>query len=473
MQRISVPEMQPFEQEGMDAVRRAAPECMVLLRNDRCVLPLQSPKRIALYGSGARHTVKGGTGSGDVNVRHFVTVEEGLRHAGVEITTAAWLAAYDDIRTQVQADFAAQLQREAKEQGVDPVFYAMWRTPPEPDYEIPLTAAGDAAVYVLARSSGEGVDRCDEAGDVRLTETEVRDIRALNSAFEDFVLVLNVGGVVDLAPVAEVATVLLMSQLGSAAEDAVADVLLGTSYPSGKLTTTWAAVSDSPSTAGFSAPDDTYYREGIYVGYRYFDIAAVTPRYRFGFGLGYTEFAVENTAVRVRGDEICVQVNVRNVGASAGKEVVQLYVSAPDGVPDQPYQELRGYAKTRELHARESEMLEITVRASDLSSFDETQSAYVFAAGTYWLRIGTSSDAANIVAGLRLERSVTVERVRAICTGGSTDGGRSCAAGVRGGCSGKGCCSHHFARCVCHRRGNAYLQHRTARCPNLRQYLVA
>ena len=199
MQRISVPEMQPFEQEGMDAVRRAAPECMVLLRNDRCVLPLQSPKRIALYGSGARHTVKGGTGSGDVNVRHFVTVEEGLRRAGVEITTEAWLAAYDDIRTQVQAEFAAQLQREAKEQGVD---------------------------------------RCDEAGDVRLTETEVRDIRALNSAFEDFVLVLNVGGVVDLAPVAEVATVLLMSQLGSAAGDAVADVLLGTSYPSGKLTTT-------------------------------------------------------------------------------------------------------------------------------------------------------------------------------------------------------------------------------------------
>ena len=142
-----------------------------------------------------------------------------------------------------------------------------------------------------------------------------------------------------------------------------------------------------------------------YVGYRYFDIAAVTPRYRFGFGLGYTDFAVENTAVRVRGDEICVQVNVRNVGASAGKEVVQLYVSAPDGVPDQPYQELRGYAKTRELYARESEMLEITVRASDLSSFDETQSAYVLAAGTYWLRIGTSSDAANIVAGLRLGRS--------------------------------------------------------------------
>lgn len=99
---------------------------------------------------------------------------------------------------------------------------------------------------------------------------------------------------------------------------------------------------------------------------------------------------------------------MRNVGASAGKEVVQLYVSAPDGVPDQPYQELRGYAKTRELRARESEMLEIIVRASDLSSFDETQSAYVLAAGTYWLRIGTSSDAAKIVAGLRLERVYTL-----------------------------------------------------------------
>lgn len=96
-----------------------------------------------------------------MNVRHFVTVEEGLRRTEVEITTEGWLAAYDDIRTQVQADFAVQLQREAKEQGADPVFYAMWRTPPEPDYEIPLTAAGDAAVYVLARSSGEGVDRCD------------------------------------------------------------------------------------------------------------------------------------------------------------------------------------------------------------------------------------------------------------------------------------------------------------------------
>ena len=143
---------------------------------------------------------------------------------------------------------------------------------PEPEYTIPLDIQADTdprtAVYVLSRTSGEGSDRSPEAGDLRLTDTEIRDILALNGRFERFLLVLNVGGVVDLSPLDEVANILLLSQLGATVGDAFTDVLLGRAYPSGKLTTTWAAWDEDDQIGDFGDPDDTHYREGVYVGYR-------------------------------------------------------------------------------------------------------------------------------------------------------------------------------------------------------------
>ena len=239
--RIESPEIQAFETQHTAAVRALAPECMVLLKNDG-TLPLQGTGKLALYGSGARKTIKGGTGSGDVNVRHFVTVEEGLKNAGFELTTEKWMDGYDKVVEEAKKAFYAAVRKEAEAAGAkgpQMMMYAMGRACPEPNYELALDGEGDTAVYVLARNSGEGADRKPVAGDINLTDTEIRDILALNEKYDKFVLVLNVGGMVDLKPVEAVGTVLILGQLGSATGDALADVLLGKAYPSGKLTMTW------------------------------------------------------------------------------------------------------------------------------------------------------------------------------------------------------------------------------------------
>ena len=294
--------------------------------------------------------------------------------------------------------------------------YSMGKIESEPDYEFSLESEGDTAIYVLARNSGEGMDREIKSGDIELTKTEIRDILALNAKYEKFILVLNVGGVIDLSEVKEVKTILLMSQLGSATGDALADVLFGKSYPSGKLTTTWASIKNYPSTEGFGDLNDTYYNEGVYVGYCYFDTVNLEPSYPFGFGLGYSQFEIENTKVEVSELEIKVEVTVKNIGSFAGKETVQLYVSAPKGKLDKPYQELKGYAKTKELKPNESAVVKILVLPENLSSFDTENLAYVLEEGTYWLRVGFSSRDTKVIAGVVLDKSVEIEKVKAVCT---------------------------------------------------------
>ncbi len=416
MKRICEKEMQQFEKEHMDAVRAMSPECMVLLKNEK-VLPLGRPGRIALYGSGARHTVKGGAGSGDVNVRHFVNVEEGLKNAGFEITTGDWLDAYDRVLEQAKKRFADELTARAAASGMPLFLFLMGKVAPEPDYELPLDGEGDTAVYVLARNSGEGTDRTDTAGDIRLTGTEIRDIRMLNEKYERFVLVLNVGGMVDLSPVRDVRAVLLMSQLGIASGDALADVLLGKTYPSGKLTMTWAALCDYPSAEGFGDPDDTLYREGIYTGYRWFDRSGTEPVYPFGYGLGYTAFSVEPAGFAKSGGNIVVRAVVKNTGRTAGKETVQAYYSAPEGRLGKPYQELAAFAKTRELLPGEEQELILSFAAADMASFDEKNAFYVLEKGRYTVRVGNCSRDTHIAGIAEFGEDIVTERVRSICRG--------------------------------------------------------
>ena len=208
---------------------------MVLLKNDG-TLPLKKTGRIALFGGGARRTIKGGTGSGDVNVRHYVNVEEGLENAGFEVVTKDWLDAYDAAVEKEADRYFKELRKQADAVGVNPVLFAMGKTAPVPEYDFPLNADADTAIYVLARISGEGSDRLTGEGDISLTKEEVRDILALNEKYEHFVLVLNTGGMVDLSPVESVPAILLMGQLGTPTGDVLADVLTGKSYPSGKLT---------------------------------------------------------------------------------------------------------------------------------------------------------------------------------------------------------------------------------------------
>ena len=379
-----------YEIDHLATVRENAPESMVLLASDGS-FPLAGPGELALYGAGARRTIKGGTGSGDVNSRHVVTIEEGLERAGFTLTTKAWLDAYDEVAQTNHADFVADIRARAKEAGVPALIYGMGLADPAPAFDIPLDGGGEAAVYVLARDSGEGNDRRPEAGDVGLTDSEIRDIRALQDKFDKFLLVLNVGGVVDLTPVKDVRNILIVSQLGAAIGDSFADVLLGRAQPSGKLSTTWAAWEDYPAVGDFGDPDDTHYREGVYVGYRYFDSTATAPLFPFGFGLGYTSFELGAPAVSVSGSEVSATTTVTNTGGHAGKEVVQVYVSVPAGRLDQPYQALAGFCKTDALAPGAAQEVVVSFDLADLASYDEARAATVLEAGDYVVRVGTSS----------------------------------------------------------------------------------
>ena len=403
--------MEAYEIDHLAAVRALAPECMVLLRSDGA-FPLAEPGEIALFGSGARRTIKGGTGSGDVNSRHVTTIEEGLEAAGFTIVSRPWLEAYDRVRDQAHQDFIADIRTEAAERGVPAIMIGMGSVMPEPEYSIPLDVdAGTdpgAAVYVLARTSGEGSDRTPEAGDLRLTDTEIRDILTLNERFEKFLLVLNVGGVVDLSPLGDVGNILLLSQLGATIGDAFTDVLLGRTYPSGKLATTWAAWDEADQIGDFGDPDDTHYREGIYVGYRFYDSVGKEPLFPFGFGLGYTAFDIQTRQVSLDGARVSIDLDVTNTGERPGKETVQVYVSVPAGRLDQPLQALAGFTKTDEIAPGATAHITIDIDLTDLTSYDAAARATILEAGRYLLRVGASSRQLSSVAVVELAQDATV-----------------------------------------------------------------
>lgn len=412
MIRVTDGAVQQFEVDHIAKVRMAAPEgTLFLKRNGR--FPLAKPCKVALYGNGARHTIKGGTGSGDVNVRHFTTVEEGLTRAGFTVTTTEWLDAYDDVLTNARKEFFRTMREESKAAGVSPFMYCMGRVMAEPEYDLPLNGEGDCAIYVVARNSGEGSDRKPE--DVQLTAGEKRDILALNARFENFLLVLNVGGMVDIAPVDAVENVLLLGQLGTPTGDVLADLVLGKAYPSGKLTMTWTDISDYPSTEGFSAWDDTYYREGIYVGYRYFSTIGKKVSYPFGFGLSYTDFIVKPVDVFADAKKTVVTARVQNVGSYAGKEVVQVYYTAPNRQIDQPYLSLAGFAKTKELAPGESCEVKVEFATTDLASYDTKRASYVLLEGDYVLRVGNSAENTEVAGVLTIESEVIVRKLKHIC----------------------------------------------------------
>ena len=406
--------METYEIDHLATVRALAPECMVLLRSNGA-FPLAEPGEIALFGSGARHTVKGGTGSGDVNSRHVTTVEEGLETAGFTIVTRPWLEAYERIRLRAHEEFIAGIRSEAARRGLPAIMVGMGSVMPEPEYMIPLDipAGTDphAAVYVLSRTSGEGSDRAPEAGDLRLTNTEIRDILALNERFERFLLVLNVGGVVDLSPLDDVANILLLSQLGATVGDAFADVLLGRAYPSGKLATTWAAWDEDDQIGDFGDPDDTRYREGVYVGYRFYDSTGKEPLLPFGFGMGYTTFDVQTRQASLDGARVSIDVDVTNTGGYPGKETIQVYASVPAGRLDQPLQALAGFTKTDEIAPGATARITVDVDLTDLASYDEASHATILEAGRYLLRAGTSSRQLSPVAVVELAQDATVRHL--------------------------------------------------------------
>ncbi len=403
--------MTDYEREHSEILRRFGAECTVLLKSDGS-FPLDGPCDLALYGSGARRTVKGGTGSGEVNSRYSVSAEEGLEAAGFRITSKAWMDRYGEIWPEAKKRFIRELKRSALKRGTLAILDNMGAVMPEPEYELPLDAAGDAAVYVLSRISGEGSDRRAVPGDILLTETEKRDILALEKKYSRFLLVLNVGGAVDLSPVREVRNILLLSQLGGETGNILADVILGKSVPSGKLTTTWFAWEDHPDAGDFGDRYDTRYIEGVYVGYRWFDSMGKKPLFPFGYGLGYTRFELETGEATEDAGRISVSAAVKNTGTCGGKEVVQLYVSPPQGRLDKPYQSLAAFEKTEELKPGEAQRLTLSFDLRDLASYDTKSAAWILEPGDYVLRAGPSSRDTKAAAVIRLDGEATVRQVK-------------------------------------------------------------
>ena len=403
--------MNDYEKKHSDILRKYGAECTVLLKSDGS-FPLGAPCSLALYGSGARRTIKGGTGSGEVNSRYFVTAEDGLEAARFSITTRNWMDRYSTIYQQEKKRFIKKLKRAALRRGTLAIISDMGAVMPEPEYDLPLDGEGDAAIYVLSRISGEGSDRKPVAGDILLTETEKRDILALDKKYSKFMLVLNVGGVVDLTPVMEVRNILYLSQLGVETGNILADIVLGKSTPSGKLTTTWSAWNDYQTIGDFGDRYDTSYREGIYVGYRYFDSVEKKPLFPFGYGLSYTTFSTDTGEVLQKRGKISVKASVNNTGNHNGKEVVQLYVSAPQGKLDKPYQSLAAFSKTKDLKPGDEQTLTLDFAMKDLASYDAGRAAWILEAGDYVIRLGTSSRNTQPVAVVRLNEEVIVRKVK-------------------------------------------------------------
>ena len=407
-------ELFDYEKKHLQLLREHLAECTILLKSNGD-FPLAAPCKIAAYGCGVRRTIKGGTGSGEVNSRYFVNVEQGLTNAGFTVTTTAWLDAYETVYAQARKQFVQELKAQAKAAHTNAILYGMGKVMPEPNYDLPLDGEGDAAVYVVSRISGEGNDRKPVAGDVKLSEAEKRDILALNRKYRKFMLVLNVGGAVDLSEVREVKNILVLSQLGVDTGSALADILLGKQNPSGKLTTTWSAWEDYCNVGTFGEHNDTRYNEGIYVGYRYFDSVGKKALYPFGYGLSYTTFASKTDFVEVSGTEVTVKATVTNTGKFPGKEVVQVYVSAPEGKLDKAYQDLAGFAKTSTLAPGASEQVSATFDIRDLASYDESRAVYLLEPGRYIVRVGNSSVETAVATVIELDKEAIVKQVRNTC----------------------------------------------------------
>ena len=420
------PEVTTREKQNMEQVRRIAAEGMVLLEN-KGILPLKADDRpLAVFGNGVRKMVKGGTGSGDVNARTVVNIEQGLEEAGFAIATKNWLDRFDkacaDYGAQYMAEFAAIL----KEQGFAGVNWALenpYRDPDVPQITPEDMAATDrsAAIYVIARTSGEGADRKLDGGDWALSEREIENLKTLTAYYDHTVVILNVGGVIDtrfLRAQKGIDAILLMSQPGCAGGRALADVLTGKVTPGGRLTATWAEnYADYPCADSFSYLngdlDDSYYNEGVYVGYRWFDSFGLRPAYPFGFGLSYTEFEVAVKRTEICGESIRLTAAVRNTGSVyAGRETVQVYVSQPQGKLDKPYQVLAGFAKTGLLRPGEEETVEVNFSLRSLASYDEERAAWVLESGTYFVRVGTHSRNTHIAAALELDETVVTEQLQ-------------------------------------------------------------
>ncbi len=417
-------EPRAYEAPHRDLARSAACEGIVLLKNDNHFLPISDKCKIALYGSGAIKTVKGGTGSGDVNERESINIYRGLLNAGFTVTTKSWLEdyqqQYDTTRLAWRQDILSRCRSSASD------FFEVYSTTPyyRPTGRMAEKTDAETAVFVLSRIAGEGADRHAEKGDYILSDEEEALLSGICAVYPNVIVLINAGGVVDCSFIDRypaIKSVLYISQPGMETGNAVADVLTGKVTPSGKLTDTWAyAYKDYPNAKTFSHNNSNvekeYYEEGIYVGYRYFDTFGIPVRYGFGFGLSYTDFSVKVVGVTKEKGAVSVEAVVKNTGDTfCGKEVVQIYVSCPTGKLEKEYRRLVGFEKTELLAPGESQTLHISFDVEQLTSFEEKTARYILEPGVYGIFAGSSLADSVLAGSLTLQEEIAAEQLRNIC----------------------------------------------------------
>ncbi len=393
--------------------RQSATEGMVLLKNEKEALPFTSQvKNIALFGCTSYDFIAGGTGSGNVNRAYTVSLLDGLTRAGYQVN--------ENLKSQYEQHIISENKRnEPKEKNQMSAFLPK----PRPTEMVPskallkeMAAGSDVALITIGRTSGEFLDRT--VADFNLTKEEFFLIQSITNEFHSagkkVVVVLNIGGVIETSTWKNLPDAILCAwQAGQEGGNSVVDVLSGKVSPSGKLTMTFpvkfedAASSKNFPTEGamgdmdFMSPkkktnkplwDYTNYEEDIYVGYRYFDTFGKQVSYPFGYGLSYTSFSYENPRIKEDKDKYVITVTVKNTGKYSGKEVVQLYASAPDRMhANKPEKELKAFMKTKNLKPGESATVVLTVGTSELASFDEQSSSWIVTPGVYQFQIASSS----------------------------------------------------------------------------------
>ncbi len=401
---------------------KAAEEGIVLLKNDKKILPLNISTKIGLYGAGAGKTVKGGTGSGDVNNRSNISIYQGLKENGIQIVSEKWLANYESIYAEARRAWKEKILEEAKfvENPFDAYAENPFAMPEGRAVTAEDTVDAQTAIYVVSRISGEGKDRRRVEGDYYLSRREREDIRFLDAQKIPTVLILNSGGPVELTDILEetenICAVLNISQLGQRGGLALANVLLGKVTPGGKLTATWARrYEDYPCAEEYSYLNGKLereeYKEGIYTGYRYFDTFGAKPLFPFGYGLSYTEMQIRFHGMKTSGDGVEVEAEVTNTGETfSGKEVVQVYVSLPQDESGKEYRRLAGFAKTKLLKPGEKELLKIRIDRKTLAYFSEEQHAWIAEKGYYAVWVGNSIASLTLAAMLEVPESVILDK---------------------------------------------------------------
>ena len=403
--------------------RQSSTEGMVLLKNDG-VLPIRNLKTVALFGVNSYDFMSGGLGSGAVNVGYSVDMVTGLKNIGVATTPQL---------TEIYQNYVKYAKAKLKADK-NPMMWFLDQGQPKLD-EIEITERcvaneepkADAAIITIGRQAGEGMDRKIN-GEFNLSQTEQDMIFRISDAFhakgKKVIVVINSGSVMETASWRDrVDAILVAWQPGIEGGNSVADILTGKVNPSGKLTMTWPiAATDHPSTANFAKEYDMYtyknmegwgkgnipgvdfsnHEEDIYVGYRYFDTFKKNVAYPFGFGLSYTTFEMGKPIVKAKGNNIEISVTVKNTGRAAGKQVAQVYVTAPKGAYEKPAKELKAFGKTRELKPGESQTLKMTLEKRDLASFDEANSQWKVDAGNYLFQIGTDVETIKGTATLKV-----------------------------------------------------------------------